>query len=484
MKRIFLLLTIVVIFLFCSCANNAEQPSGLKKVDFLQSYISETDYSTWDEAYAPVLNSWRQAINEDFGSDYSENSHGTYPYILDFNVSDWLTADTFYAYYDIDANGSAELLIADYEKMEDWYYIFDIYALKGDSPVRLLESLTDNGFDRDIDLLYINPSTGTITYPIIGGEFMHCQVYCRIASNGYSAQFIEAFNTWDHKAWTYYPGSLSEANAKEITPEEGSELLSKYSSEISSQQLLANLVWQELSPSAISKDAADYLDGYQPLTNTPAEYAEVIECCRKTITVFDNVYNQGYSGEILYNLLDGSDTISFESIGKYPGGGLDEPLRHRGDNQIGYAVYDLNDDGIKELLLMYISNGGILEVFDIFTLCNGQVKHLLDFQPRNYCTGISEDGHIFRSASGGAACQTFYAYTITPGGETLNYEAVHRCEGEYTYYSVQGIDPDNSDHETNGLPLSAEDGEERIKQLTDDDYIDDDAPFVEFIPLF
>ena len=91
---------------------------------------------------------------------------------------------------------------------------------------------------------------------------------------------------------------------------------------------------------------------------------------------------------------------------------------------------------------------------------------------------------LFRSASGGAACQTFYAYTITPGGETLNYEAVHRCEGEYTYYSAQGIDSDNSDHGTDGQPLSVEDGEERIKQLTDEDYIDDDAPFVKFIPLF
>ena len=252
-KRIFLLLTLVVVFLFGSCSNNEDHAYKLQQVDFSQSYISETDYFTWDNAYAPVLNSWRKAISEDFGSDYSENSHETYPYIPEFNVSDWLTADTFYAYYDIDANGTAELLIAGYEKMEDWYYIFDIYTLKVDNPVRLLESLTDNGFDRDIDLLYINPSTGTITYPLNDGEFKHCQVYCRIASNGYSAQFIEAFNTWDRKSWTYYPGSLSVANAKEITPEVGNELLSKYSSEISSQHLLANLVWQELAPSAISK---------------------------------------------------------------------------------------------------------------------------------------------------------------------------------------------------------------------------------------
>lgn len=485
MKRGMALITAILTLTLASCACNTAKIIEIHEIDIANAYISESDYSIWNDSYLTVIESWRQAISEDFGSDYSENSHGAYPFISQsFNVSDWLTADTYYAYYDIDANGSAELLIAGYEKNEDWYYLYDIYALKNGHPVRLLESLTDNGFDRDIDLLYIYPDTGTVTYPINDGDFNHCQMYCQIAPDGYSAQYIEAFNSWDRKEWTYYPGSLSPDNAKTIAPEEGNELLSKYGGETTYQQFVSNLVWKELAPSAISKDAEDYLHGYQPLTSAPPEYAEVIECCRKTIIVFDNVYNQGYSDEIIYNLLDGSDAISFEAIGKYTGGGLYEPLWHRGTNSFGYAAHDINGDGTKELLLMYIPDGGEPEVFDIFTVCNGRVKHLLDFQPRNYCTGISEDGFIYRCASGGAACQTFYAYTITSGGETLNYEAVHRCDGNYTYFSAQDIVPGNSDQGTDGQSLSSEEGEELILRLTDEGYSDSDAPFAEFIPMF
>ena len=435
MKPSYILLTILAVLVLTSCSG----------ADTNSTYISSSDYAALNAAYQPVIDSWRQAVGERFGSDPSGDSHDSYQYLPEFNVSDWLLADIFYSYCDLDGNGVPEMLIAGYEKGESCYYPFDIYALRKNQPVRLLEQLTDRGFDRDTELLFIDPDAGVISYRAEGNNMVHC----RIAADGCSAQLIE------------------DADGAECGVSER----------------LKALDWHLLASSAISKNAADYLEGYQPMQNAPEQYAQIIESCRREVTAFENVYRSGYNSYIVYELLSGGDPLDFEAVGEYPGTGLWEPLRSDGV-QYGYGLHDINGDGIDELIMMYRLEDGPKNVFDIFTLADGQPRHLFGFYSRSSCTGISTDGRIFCGTSGGAACHTYSAYTIGQGGTTLSYEAVHVCGGQYTAYSQSDCDTGEYSCGVVEQPVSQAEGEALIQLLTDDDYSDDDAPFVEFVPMF
>ena len=499
MKRIILFLTLFCLIALCSCSGNGPPPEGqppeLGTVDISKALVSESDYPVWDKAYAPVIDCWRTAIGENFGCDLVDERHNDYPYFADFNVTDWLTADTFYAYYDIDANGTPELLTAGCEREEDWYYLFEIYALDGGSPVRLLAPLYGKGFDRELGLAHIYPDKGVINYPIIKEDgFMRLEVFCDIAPNGYEARFIEAFDTWDSSEWIYYPGSLSKDNALSISKEEGTELRKKYTSGTSYSKLLSMLVWRELAPSAVSKDAADYLEGYEPLSGTPSEYADVIESARIWLTVDKNVIDRGYNGQIIYDLLYSADTIRYDSVGIYPGYGLTEMTGECECDETGYAVYDINGDGINELIVMYKQDDGHAEVMDIFSAPEGQPLHLLDFRARGRCYGITPDGRIFCFASGGAGYNVLYCYTIDPGGQTLSVKAAgERYETndrvKYSYGEKTGCAPDEL-RDWDGLESGFDEEAQKLFDsippgaYNENSGYGDDIPFAEFVPFF
>lgn len=90
----------------------------------------------------------------------------------------------------------------------------------------------------------------------------------------------------------------------------------------------------------------------------------------------------------------------------------------------GYAYYDLNDDGIDELLINSSSSSGTKDVIlDAFTFQNGEVKRILySYSSRSFYT-LKKNGYL---------CQ------YISGGITVNRWVISRFDGDFTFVEDNG----------------------------------------------
>ena len=97
----------------------------------------------------------------------------------------------------------------------------------------------------------------------------------------------------------------------------------------------------------------------------------------------------------------------------------------------GYAVKDINNDGIPELMLF----GGPNNLRSLFTLSNGQPVCLGIYGPRHW-GGIAADGTVHYGGWGSAASGTKEIYRLEPHAAALTLMAGDR----YDYWPPEEVD--------------------------------------------
>ena len=155
--------------------------------------------------------------------------------------------------------------------------------------------------------------------------------------------------------------------------------------------------------------------------------------------VFSYIYALQYNDDpeeiaeyALALLVDNAD-ISDESLLGELYTSIAEPVRYGVDIEFGYAIRDINEDGIPELFILTRHEPtGIEEIIAIYTIRAGRTVPVGAFWSRNSCM-IDSDGFIYNIGSSGADNSFSVIYTLRPGtGELQLVEE----SGEYYDYSA------------------------------------------------
>ena len=439
---------IMCLLLLCLCA--CEQ-----KYSFNDGLTAKT----YDEEYKSVLSSWKLAVDEKFGADISTGEHKEYPNLpKKFEPMEWGMVAIDYSYYDIDRNGSPELIIAGCGENGKCHYIFDVYALNDNVPVRVFDAASSSGFNRfDGDTLSLSADGNKLI--CTNGKSKKCYT---ISKDVHTAQ-----------AFTEPCGEYT-----------GSDL----------QKLYSKLSWKKLCEPAFSEmSASDYIDiSDRKFKGVPEQYVGILNNFSRWIdlktTCAEKLTEKAY-----YEFFNGKETVDF-GLEEYPGKSdiITNVSEHeRGD--YGYGLYDLNGDKIKELLIMTRDADGNKQVWDIFSVFEGSAKRLLSFKERMSCYGIDKDGTI-HSGSSDSSMISYYKYKIIDGGhikeESIKATPINVYSNEqennigynYSYKNNFGYDPDTY-NDAQEVKFSSKEGKEIMTSLKCEPQ-EDDAPFIKFIPLF
>ncbi|MBQ4310602.1 MAG: hypothetical protein II773_03320 [Oscillospiraceae bacterium] len=114
-----------------------------------------------------------------------------------------------------------------------------------------------------------------------------------------------------------------------------------------------------------------------------------------------------------------------------------------GDNS-GYLYYDINKDGIEELIVCGIK-GYDDNIYGIYTYKDGEVVHIAEGWSRS-SLGITADGKIIVSGSAGAASSCFGVFHINESNDGMECEHfwfTDPIDGDFskvgTYYNTTGV---------------------------------------------
>lgn len=110
--------------------------------------------------------------------------------------------------------------------------------------------------------------------------------------------------------------------------------------------------------------------------------------------------------------------------------------------ELGYVIRDLDGDGIDELILgcnaVSHSEWGNF-IYDIFTIKDGQMVHILDGWERNIYQ-LCDDGTIYNSGSGGAGYRGYSFYDYKKGVLTRK-EAISQEREKWHYTNEPKEEP-------------------------------------------
>ncbi len=172
---------------------------------------STADASVYDaiiEEYREAMNGNESLYKESINDEDAFKS--VYPHVCAFapTVVYGTGLDLKYAYYDIDGNGSMELLIGgDY----DTPCVLDIITYDGNAAHGCF---TDEWIG-ERNSLYIYKD-GTIRYHGSGGATFHTEDLYRLSSNGYDLELINHYEV----DWESYSDAVYYDGEKYLTPEE------------------------------------------------------------------------------------------------------------------------------------------------------------------------------------------------------------------------------------------------------------------------
>ncbi len=184
MKKIASILVLLTLMIALSaCANNTDSD---------QSHDIEPSPDA-TAVYAPVLEGWKTAVQENFGYSNETQDIKTYPFVCQ-NLPDEY-AQVHYAYYDIDGNTIPELLIASFSDA-GYAYICDAYTIHNAQPVRLFEGVEDRGFWSRNRLDLSKDGKSLIVSGSDGAAYANTDFYS-VAKNGYQVEWIEGLTTYN-----------------------------------------------------------------------------------------------------------------------------------------------------------------------------------------------------------------------------------------------------------------------------------------------
>jgi len=165
----------------------------------------------------------------------------------------------------------------------------------------------------------------------------------------------------------------------------------------------------------VGKDSTVDTKPLKPTTTPFSSYQSILELCRTIVYSLDTV-NQNPQGlaDNLFGFDDSTEKEWFLEI-YYA---LHYLYRDRTSPEnklsLGYAVKDLNRDGVDELVLL----DDRYTVGAIFSMANGKPVLLGDYYQRD-SAWIDENGWIHRNGSGGADCWLNAVYKIGAGGASF-----------------------------------------------------------------
>ncbi len=169
-------------------------------------------------------------------------------------------------------------------------------------------------------------------------------------------------------------------------------------------------------------DGPDYIYYVPPITETGdfASYEGIIKLYRNVVHDFARPQYGGEKEELLAINLGITDKKEKEWLRAISGSGF---LFYDGRGEggmphykltCGYAIKDLNGDGIDELVLLNDS----YMIVAIFSMVDGKPILLDTYIPRGYCW-IDGDGLLHVEGSGGADISSHTVYRIAEGGGSL-----------------------------------------------------------------
>jgi len=161
---------------------------------------------------------------------------------------------------------------------------------------------------------------------------------------------------------------------------------------------------------AISPELTD-ADGSHPSNDSPSTTVEYPKSYQDAPFAYKTVLDALF---LLEEILTRDEDISGEELGTV--GFMEPPYPF--DEKLGYAVVDINDDGIPELLLGTINGLNSAKLNSIYTLRDGEPVLLKSFWSRSRGV-ISADGVIYSVGSGGAAYTYLSSYRLDKNANTL-----------------------------------------------------------------
>lgn len=152
----------------------------------------------------------------------------------------------------------------------------------------------------------------------------------------------------------------------------------------------------------VTADYSTVLDKYRELINSPSYFDEMDE------KAWQNAEANG--GEDAY--FDEFE-VEFEKLTGVPYLWIDCPVS---EALIKYAYYDINKDGVDELLLTAgrESDNKIEQILGIMTMIDGKPATVCSGWARNSCT-ITNDGQIINYGSGGADYSGLFTFVLENG---------------------------------------------------------------------
>ncbi len=144
-------------------------------------------------------------------------------------------------------------------------------------------------------------------------------------------------------------------------------------------------------------------------------YRSIIDICSAYVDEADA--NKDYAAEM--GIVDEAEKLRFKELWSsaylfYPGRGAEDAHSPHYKLSCGYAVKDLNGDGVDELVLL----NDDYTVVAVFSCVDGTPVMLGNYIPRGYCW-IDGDGLLHEDGSGGAGISTHRVYKIADGGASL-----------------------------------------------------------------
>lgn len=427
MKKSLLSLIVLLAFVLCSCTSNSPnktsptEPTGAEPMSIVfmgDKITAPGSYPDVPDLYAPVLDDlylygelgFRYETLNYEGKATTEIMHqcealqveirqrGHLPYPGDGSGTDG------YALFDLDGDNSPELLLLDipfYDSSRKQIpTICSIFAIRNGQ----LTCIKNGSFEFSNDTVLATDGTFYQCTDWRGAGYTYLSIF-RLEPGASEFTIIsEARATLLFSDGNVpVPYWVKKENGKEIniTEDEFETIFKQYNSQESLNLNFVLLRPDEVNPWSIPRPAEKSLLT-EPI-ECPQSYAGALSAYKP---ILDDLYL--FSERMR---LGESFEYTWENAGEL---GFVEPLW----DGIGYALVDINNDGIPELLLGSIDGLNNASPHSIFTLKDGKPVLLESFWSRSRGK-LSADGIIYSVGSGGAAYTYLSSYRLDRNADKL-----------------------------------------------------------------